>query len=48
MSDQPPADQDSHRLLAVLSLAGLAVVAWSCVLAWAVVQVALHLIRWLS
>lgn len=45
MSDQPPAGQDSSRLLAVLGLAGLAVVAWSCVLAWAVVEVALHLIH---
>ena len=50
MSDSPPqpAGQDGHLLLALLSLAGLAVVAWSCLLAWAGVELALRLVHWLS
>lgn len=48
MSEQPQADQVNTRLLAVLSLAGLAVVAWACVLAWAVLDLVLHVARRLS
>jgi len=52
VSDAPPQPRQPGRqgglLLAVLSLAGLAVVAWACLLAWAVADAAVDLFHWLS